>query len=70
MLIKMKKLSYKDLIIALGILVAAFIIVTSVYFKGPGSNEKAVKINSEKKIKPAAILNQVVQKLTSSTVAL
>jgi hypothetical protein len=62
----MKKLSYKDLIIALGILVAAVIIVTSVYFSGP-KGERAVKVAPEKKIKPAAILKTMVQKFSSRT---
>jgi len=59
----MKKLSYKDLIIALGVLVAAVIIVTTVYF----SDDKgaSVKMAPGKKVKPAAIMNSVVRKFSS-----
>jgi hypothetical protein len=63
---KMKKLSYKDLIVALGVLVAAFIILTSIYFHDTDA-KKAVKVSPEKKIKPAAIINHVLQKFTSHT---
>lgn len=63
---KMKKLSYKDLIVVLGVLVAAFIILTTVYF-----NDGTVHTNSmkapEKKVKPAAIINTVLQKLNQHT---
>jgi hypothetical protein len=64
---KMKRLSHKDLIIALGILVAAAIVFTSVYFKEIGAETKAVKSTPEKKIKPAAILKTMVHKFSSHT---
>ncbi|MBI1769616.1 MAG: hypothetical protein HYR67_14705 [Bacteroidetes bacterium] len=60
----MKKLSHRDLIIALGILVAAVIIVTSVYFKDANVETNSVKA-APKKIKPAAILKTVVKKFSS-----
>jgi hypothetical protein len=59
---KMKKLTYKDLIIALGVLVAAVIIFSSVYFSDDKSN--SVKVPG-KKVKPAAILNTVVRKFST-----
>jgi hypothetical protein len=62
---KMKKPSYKDLIIALGVVVAAFIIVTSLYFKDGNTERNSMKVGSEKKIKPAAILKAVVKKFSS-----
>ena len=62
----MKKLSYKDLIVVLGVLVAALIILTTVYFKDGVVETNSMK-TPEKKIKPAAILNTVMQKLTSRT---
>jgi hypothetical protein len=65
MLVNMKKLSYKDLIIALGVLVAAVIILTSVYFKGFGMTNRSVKVAPEKKMKPAAILELVGKKFSS-----
>jgi hypothetical protein len=63
---KMKKLSYKDLIVVLGILVAAFIILTTVYFKDGIGQTNSMKA-PEKKVKPAAIINTVLQKLTQHT---
>ncbi len=60
---KMKKLSHKDLIIALGILVAAFIILT-VYFKDGIVETNSMKA-PEKKVRPAAVINTVIQKLNS-----
>lgn len=62
----MKKLSHKDLIIALGVLVAAVIIISSVYFKDGNAERNSMKV-PEKKIKPAAILKAVVQKFSSHT---
>jgi hypothetical protein len=62
---KMKKLSHKDLIIALGILVAAFIIFT-VYFKDGIVQTNSMKA-PDKKVKPAAIINSVLQKFTQHT---
>ncbi|HTH56449.1 MAG TPA: hypothetical protein VL728_10430 [Cyclobacteriaceae bacterium] len=58
----MKKLTYKDLIMVLGVLVAGAIIVTSVYFSD--AKKDSVKVPG-KKVKPAAILNTVVSKFTS-----
>jgi hypothetical protein len=65
MLIKMKKLSHKDLIIALGVLVAAVIIFTSVYFSD--ARGETMKATPGKKVKPAAILKTVMRKLTTHT---
>ena len=62
MLVNMKRLTYKDLIIALGVLVAAVIIFSSVYFSDSKSN--SVKVPG-KKVKPAAILNTVVRKFST-----
>lgn len=61
---KMKRLSHRDLIIALGILVAAVIILTTVYFSDVKAENKSVKIVPDKKIKPAVILKTVVQKFS------
>jgi len=63
----MKRLSQKDLIIALGIVVAAVIIITSVYAREIGTQSKEVKIIPDKKIKPAAVIWTVVGKFSSST---
>ncbi len=65
---KMKKLSLKDLIIALGVLVAAVIIIVSVFFKDVKAASGAVKIVPEKKVKPAAILETVVKKFSSRVI--
>lgn len=64
MLVTMKKLTYKDLIIALGVLVAAVIIFSSVYMSDSKNN--SVKVPA-KKVKPAAILNTVVRKFSTHT---
>lgn len=60
----MKRLSHRDFIIALGILVAAVIILTTVYFSDVKGENKSVKIAPDKKIKPAVILKTVVQKFS------
>ena len=62
----MKKLSHKDLIIALGVLVAAVIVITSVYFKDTTDARNSMRA-PEKKVKPAAIINTVLQKLSAHT---
>jgi hypothetical protein len=62
---KMKKLSHKDVIIALGVLVAAIIVITTVFFKDAAAANNSVKVVPERKIKPAAILKTVVQKFSS-----
>ena len=51
------------MIIALGILVAAVVIITSVYATDIGAQSK-VKV-PEKKVKPAAVLKNVVEKFAS-----
>ena len=63
---KMKKLSHKDLIVILGILVAAFIILTTVYFKDGIGQTNSMK-TPEKKVRPAAVINTVLQKLNQRT---
>lgn len=65
---KMKKLSHKDLIVALGILVAIVILIVSVYFKDVKVGSGAEKIVPEKKVKPAAILETVVRKFSSRVI--
>ncbi|GHM98527.1 hypothetical protein WSM22_00170 [Cytophagales bacterium WSM2-2] len=62
---QMKRLSHKDLIIALGILVAAVIIITSVYAKDSTAETKVLKVVPEKKVKPAAVIHKALQKLSS-----
>ncbi|MBS1681785.1 MAG: hypothetical protein JST48_08750 [Bacteroidetes bacterium] len=62
----MKKLSHKDLIIALGVLVAGVIIFSFIYFNSENTPIKSVKIVPEKKIRPAAILQKAVKKFSSS----
>jgi len=63
---KMKKLSYKDMIIVLGILVAAFIILTTIYFKDGIVETNSMKA-PEKKVRPAAIINTVMRKFITNT---
>ena len=63
---KMKKLSHKDLVIVLGILVAAFIILTTVYFKDGVVETNSMKV-PEKTVRPAAIISTVLQKLSAHT---
>ena len=65
MIVTMKKLTYKDLIMVLGVLVAGAIILTSVYFSD--TKKESVKVAPGKKVKPAAILNTVVRKFTTHT---
>lgn len=65
---KMKKLSHKDLIVALGILVAIVILIVSVYFKDVKVGTGAEKIVPEKKVKPAAIIETVVKKFSSRVI--
>lgn len=59
----MKRLSYKDLIIALGVLVAAVIILTTVVFSD--AKKESVKVAPGKKVKPAAIFNTLVRKFST-----
>lgn len=63
----MKKLSHKDFIVALGVVVAAIILVVSIYFNEASTAAESVKIVPDKKVKPAAILKAVIQKLGNKT---
>ena len=65
--LKMKKLSQKDLIIALGVLVAAIILVVSIYFKDPALlNENASgKPMTPKKIQPAAVIGHILKNFSA-----
>ena len=65
----MKKLSHKDLIIALGIAVAAIIVVTSIYHKDSVSqNERSSSQPAPKeKAKPTVLIKKVLEKLASRT---
>jgi hypothetical protein len=62
----MKKLSHKDLIIALGIAVAAIIIVSSIYFKDTSAHQgSSTQPAPEKTIKPTVLLKNALDKMTS-----
>jgi hypothetical protein len=62
----MKRLSHKDLIIALGIAVAAIILISSIYFNDPGKSERSsTKPMSTGKAKPTVLIKKVLDKLTS-----
>ncbi|HEV8515049.1 MAG TPA: hypothetical protein VGQ59_17330 [Cyclobacteriaceae bacterium] len=62
----MKKLSHKDLIIALGIAVAAIILVSSIYFTDPGKKERSsTKPVPTGKAKPTVLIKKVLEKLAS-----
>jgi len=65
----MKKLSHKDLIIALGVAVAAIILVTSIYFKdGAGQRERSsTQPLPREKTKPTVLVKKVLEKLASRT---
>lgn len=65
----MKKLSQKDLIIALGIAVAAIIIISSIYLKESAgqSHRSSTKPVPEKKVKPIVLVKKVLEKLASKT---
>jgi uncharacterized protein YpmB len=65
----MKRLSHKDLIIALGIAVAAIILVSSLYFK-ENTNQREGSSNQpvpSGKAKPTVLVKKVLEKLTSRT---
>ncbi len=63
----MKKLSRKDLTIVLGILVAAIILVVSVYFKDSALLNENISGNAilEKKIRPTVVMKKVLEKISS-----
>ncbi len=65
----MKKLSQKDFIIALGVAVAAIIIVFSLYFKDSAAQSvrSSTKPTPEKKIKPTVLMKKVLEKLAART---
>jgi hypothetical protein len=64
---KMKKLSHKDLIIALGIAVAAIIIITSIYFKDSAiqSDRSSSQPVPTGKAKPTVLVKKVLERLAS-----
>jgi hypothetical protein len=64
---EMKKFSHKDIIVALGVVVAAIILIASLYFNEGNARAESVKIVPDKKVKPAAILKAVIQKLGNRT---
>jgi hypothetical protein len=61
----MKKLSHKDLIIALGIAVAAIIIVSSIYFKDSSVQRSSTHPIPAGKSKPTVLIGEVLKKLAS-----
>ncbi len=63
----MKKLSHKDLIIALGIAVAAIILVFSIYFnENPSQGERSsTQPVPAGKVKPTVLLKKALEKLAS-----
>ena len=64
----MKKLSQKDLIIVLGIAVAAIIIITGIYFKdGAMQSHRSSTQFPEKKVKPMVFVKKVLEKLAPKT---
>jgi len=64
----MKRLSHKDLIIALGIAVAAIILISSIYLKDSGQNERSsTKPVPSEKAKPTVLIKKVLEKLASRT---
>jgi hypothetical protein len=65
----MKRLSHKDFIIALGIAVAAIILVSSIYFKdNAGQNERSsTQPIPSGKAKPTVLVKNVLEKLASRT---
>jgi len=65
----LKRLSQKDLIIALGIAVAAIIIISSVYLKDSAgqSQGSSTKPIPEKKVKPIVLVKKVLEKLAAKT---
>jgi len=64
----MKRLSHKDLIIALGIAVAAIILISSIYLKDSVQNERSsTKPVPSEKAKPTVLIKKVLEKLASRT---
>jgi len=62
----MKRLSHKDLIIALGVAVAAIILISTIYFKEPGKSEcSSTKPMPTGKAKPTVIIKKALEKLAS-----
>ena len=63
----MKKLSQKDLIIALGIAVAAIIVISSLYFKeNLVQNERSSRPVPAGKAKPTVLVKKVLEKLSKT----
>jgi len=65
----MKKLSHKDLIIALGVAVAAIIIISSIYFKDSAGQSQRTSTQPipEKKVRPTVLVKKVLEKLSAKT---
>ncbi|HLZ17938.1 MAG TPA: hypothetical protein VKQ08_12890 [Cyclobacteriaceae bacterium] len=65
----MKKLSRKDLIIALGVAVAAVIVISSIFFKDSAgqSQRTSTQPTPERKVKPTVLVKKVLEKLASKT---
>jgi hypothetical protein len=62
----MKRLSHKDLIIALGIAVAAIIVVSSIYFNDASKSERSSsKPLPTGKTKPTVLIKKALEKLAS-----
>jgi len=62
--LKMKRLSHKDLIIALGIAVAAIILVSSIYLNDKSERSSAKPVPAGK-AKPTVLIKKVLEKLAS-----
>ena len=63
----MKKLSQKDLIIALGIAVAAIIIITGIYFKDSSAQTRHSTQFPQKKAKATVLVKKFLEKLAPKT---
>jgi hypothetical protein len=63
----MKKLSQKDLIIVLGIAVAAIIVVTSIYFRDNSLQHRSSNTLPGKAAKPAVLVKKVFGRFVSKT---
>jgi len=62
----MKRLSHKDLTIALGIAVAAIILVSSIYFNEAGKNKhSSTQPMPAGKTKPTVLIQKALEKLAS-----
>jgi hypothetical protein len=61
----MRKLSHKDLIIALGIAVAAIIVVSSIYFNEGKSVHSSSQPMPAGKAKPTVLIKKALEKLAS-----